>query len=442
MTYIETLSYLYSCAPAFHQVGSSAYKPGLERSEALDYLVGHPHRNYLTVHVAGTNGKGSVSHMLAAALREAKYRVGLYTSPHLVDFCERVRVNGKNIPKQYVVDFVDRHRIAIESLKPSFFEVTTNMAFEFFRHKKVDIAIVETGLGGRLDSTNIISPILCVITNVSMEHKQYLGNTLAQIASEKAGIIKAHTPVVIGEAPDSEILEVFRHKALSINAPLFLATEEQRLLHCKQLEDDRWEIHSPEFGYFLCDLKGAYQRKNVQTALTALHRLKSLRVKVPSKAVCDGLGRVTELTGMEGRWHTLQTHPFILCDTGHNPGAWELLTPQLQQKAASFMNLRMVVGIMGDKDVDAVLSLMPSDAVYYFTQATVNRALPARLLAEKGQACGLHGKCYDSVEEAVKAAMREAISDDMIFIGGSNFIVAEALPMFAAERASKKPVPE
>ena len=394
------------------------------------------------MHVAGTNGKGSVSHMLAAALRKAKYRVGLYTSPHLVDFCERVRVNGKKMPKQYVVDFVDRHRIAIESLKPSFFEVTTNMAFEFFRHKKVDIAIVETGLGGRLDSTNIISPILSVITNVSMEHKQYLGNTLAQIAKEKAGIIKPHTPVVIGEAPDPEILEVFLHKALSINAPVFLATEEQRLLHFKHIENDQWEIHSPEFGHFQCDLEGAYQRKNLQTALTALHQLKSLRVKVPSKAVWDGLSRVSALTGLEGRWQTLQSRPFILCDTGHNPGAWELLTPQLQQKAASFIHLRMVIGIMGDKDVDAVLSLMPSEAVYYFTQASVNRALPAQLLAEKGQAYGLQGKCYDSVKEAVQAAMDESISDDMIYIGGSNFIVGEALPMFASKSAPRKPAQE
>jgi dihydrofolate synthase/folylpolyglutamate synthase len=430
MTYIETFNYLYSCTPAFHQVGATAYKPGLERSITLDNLMGNPHQSYHTIHVAGTNGKGSVSHLLAAVLREAKYKVGLYTSPHLVDFCERIRVNGKKIPQQYVIDFVDRHRVTIEMLKPSFFEVTSCMAFEFFRHKKVNVAIIETGLGGRLDSTNIITPTLSIITNISKDHTQFLGDTLVQIAGEKAGIIKPDVPVVLGEAEDQEVCEVFLEKASQMRAPIFFAEEEQRHLYTRLQKDGKWEFHSPEYGQFTGELEGMVQKKNAQTVLTALRQLKEARIKVPQKAVQNAFGNVVESTGLMGRWQTLQTEPLMICDTGHNPGAWESLAQQLQQKAATHTRLRMVVGMMNDKDIDAVLSLMPANASYYFTQASINRALPASLFAEKARAHGLEGTCYDTVNEAVKAAMNDATPEDMIFIGGSSFVVAEALSLF------------
>jgi dihydrofolate synthase/folylpolyglutamate synthase len=393
--------------------------------------MGNPHRDYFSVHVAGTNGKGSVAHMLAAVLREAKYKVGLYTSPHLTDFCERIRVNGKKIPQQYVVDFVERHRLTIESMKPSFFELTSSMAFEFFRHKKVNVAIIEAGLGGRLDSTNIIRPKLSIITNISKEHTQYLGDTLIGIANEKAGIIKSNVPVVIGETVDQpEVIEIFLNKASEMQAPIFFAKDEQRLLNVRQQKSGKLEFHSPEFGRFVCDLEGLAQRLNVQTVLTALHQLKGLRVKVPAKAVREALGRVVELTGLEGRWQTLQKEPLVICDTGHNAGAWEYLTAQLLQKAASHMHLRMIIGVSNDKDIDTILPLMPSNALYYFTQASVGRALQVETLAAKARQYGLLGTMYHSVNETVEAAMKEALPEDLIFIGGSNFIVADALPLF------------
>jgi dihydrofolate synthase/folylpolyglutamate synthase len=423
---------LYSCTPAFHQVGKAAYKPGLDRSMALDNVMGNPHRGYHTIHVAGTNGKGSVSHMLAAVLREAKYKVGLYTSPHLVDFCERIRVNGKKIPQQYVVDFVERHRLAIESMKPSFFELTSCLAFEFFRHKKVDIAIIEAGLGGRLDSTNIIRPKLSIITNISKEHTQYLGDTLIQIAGEKAGIIKAHVPVVIGEAVNQpDVCDVFLNKADEMQSSVFFAEEEQRLLNVRQHKSGKTEFHSPEFGRFFCDLDGQVQRMNVQTVLTALHQLKEVRIKVPPKAVRGGMARIVELTGLTGRWQTLQKEPLVICDTGHNAGAWEHLTPQLLQKAASHTHLRMVIGMSNDKDIDTILPMMPPDAMYYLTQASTGRALPVETLETKARQYGLSGKSYLSVNDAVEAVMKEALPQDLIFIGGSNFIVADALPLYS-----------
>jgi dihydrofolate synthase/folylpolyglutamate synthase len=398
---------------------------------ALDNVMGNPHRGYHTIHVAGTNGKGSVSHMLAAVLREAKYKVGLYTSPHLVDFCERIRVNGKMIPRQYVVDFVERHRLAIESMKPSFFELTSCLAFEFFRHKKVDIAIIEAGLGGRLDSTNIIRPKLSIITNISKEHTQYLGDTLIQIANEKAGIIKAHVPVVIGEAVNQpDVCDVFLNKASEMQAPIFFAEEEQRLLNVRQQKNGKLEFHSPEFGRFVCDLEGLAQRMNVQTVLTALHQLKEVRIKVPPKAVRGGMGRIIEHTGLTGRWQTLQKEPLVICDTGHNAGAWEHLTPQLLQKAGLHTHLRMIIGMSNDKDVDSILPMMPTDATYYLTQASTGRALPIETLEAKARQYGLSGTSFHSVNDAVEAVMKEAQPQDLIFIGGSNFVVADALPLY------------
>ena len=427
MTYRETLGYL---SPSFQQVGADAYKPGLARSIVLDNEMQHPHRNYRTIHVAGTNGKGSVSHLLAAVLRNAGYKVGLYTSPHLVDFCERIRVNGKKIPKRYVVDFVEKYKPFIETQNPSFFELTTGLAFEFFRHKKVDFAIIEVGLGGRLDSTNIIDPVLSVITNISFDHTQYLGNTLAQIAYEKAGIIKPYIPVIIGETGDKEIQQVFIEKATAMKSPICFAEEENVLVSCKKQKNGEWEFISTDYGKCTGELKGLVQKQNARTVLTALRILETLRVKIPPKAVQEAFTHVTQLTGLTGRWQTIRTKPLIICDTGHNVSAWESLTIQLQQEAKHHQTLRIIMGFSNDKEIEPIIALLPENAVYYFTQASVSRALPVGQLAEKARSYHLQGKSYDTVKEAVHEAIKDSSPKDMIFIGGSTFVVADALPLF------------
>ena len=429
MTYEETLEYLYKRTFAFHQIGSKAYKPGLERSITLDTEMGRPHRNYQTIHVGGTNGKGSVAHLLAAILRESKYKVGLYTSPHLLDFGERIRVNGKKIPQKYVIDFVERYKSTINLLAPSFFELTSSMAFDYFRHKKVDYAVIEVGLGGRLDSTNIISPQLSIITNISLDHTQYLGHTLTQIASEKAGIIKQNVPVIIGEAKDENIRQIFLNKAKAMNSSIRFADEEHILLNSRRI-DNKWEYSSSDYGTFVGELEGPVQKQNTQTVLTALRTLKQLRVKITQKAVQKAFEKVTQLTGLMGRWQTLQSSPLVIGDTGHNVGAWEYLSKQLKEYAEKHSKLRMIIGMVDDKDIDALLSLMPSHGIYYFTQASVQRALPVSTIVEKAQKYQLTGKGYPTVPEAVKAALSDAKPDDLIFIGGSTFVVADAIPSF------------
>ncbi|MDR0844818.1 MAG: bifunctional folylpolyglutamate synthase/dihydrofolate synthase [Tannerella sp.] len=430
MTYEETLNYLYSCTPAFHQVGAVAYKPGLERSMALDDQMDNPHRSYQTIHVAGTNGKGSVAHLLAAILREANFKVGLYTSPHLVDFCERIRMNGRKMPKHYLVDFVKRHQSAINTIRPSFFELTSSLAFEFFRHKKVDIAVIETGLGGRLDSTNIIRPILSIITNISLDHTQYLGKTLNRIAEEKAGIIKPGVPVVIGEIQDKSVYQVFIDKAATMKSPVYFAEKEQTLINSKLGNDGKWAFTSSGYGYFTGELGGMAQLENAQTVLTAIRMLRRMGLKIPKKDVGYAFEHVIELTGLMGRWQTLQKKPLVICDTGHNEGAWEKLKLHLEQTAEHHPTLRMVVGMVSDKDIHAVLSLMPQKAVYYFTQASDSRALPVKKFAAMAQQHALTGNSYRTVAEAVQSALNDAQPDDLIFIGGSTFVVADAIPKF------------
>ncbi|MDR0794920.1 MAG: bifunctional folylpolyglutamate synthase/dihydrofolate synthase [Tannerella sp.] len=427
MTYKETLNYLM---PSFQKVGAHAYKPGLERSVELDSLIKYPHRDYLSIHVAGTNGKGSVSHLLAAILRNSKYKVGLYTSPHLLDFCERIRVNGKKISKRYVVDFVERHRPWIKTIEPSFFDLTTNLAFEYFRHKNVDFAVIETGMGGRLDSTNIIEPMLSIITNISLDHTQYIGETLSQIAYEKAGIIKANTPVIIGECIDNEVRTVFMEKAMAMNSPIIFAEQEKVLTSSKKKKTGDWEFKTVDYGSITGELKGAFQKQNAQTVLTALRLLENNRVKITPKGVKQAFEHVTQLTGLMGRWQTVFSKPLVICDTGHNVGAWEFLTNQIQQEAKRHRTLRIIVGMVGDKDVDSVLSLMPKNAVYYFTQASIPRAMPVNLFAGKAKQYQLQGKSYYTVLHAIKEAIRDSSSKDMIFIGGSTFVVADALPFF------------
>lgn len=392
----------------FQQVGGAAYKEGLENTLTLDAHFGHPHRRYRTIHVAGTNGKGSCSHTLAAVLQEAGYKVGLYTSPHLVDFRERIRVNGVPVPEEYVIRFVEEERSFFEPLHPSFFELTTAMAFRYFADERVDVAVVEVGLGGRLDCTNIIRPDLCVITNISFDHVQFLGNTLEKIAREKAGIIKRGVPVVIGETTP-ETRPVFEAKAKETDAPIYFAED------C-----DREDYPDIEF-----ELKGLYQKKNKQTLLTALPLLKEAGYHIDEQAVRSGFAHVTSLTGLMGRWQKLQNSPTLVCDTGHNVGGIRYIVEQLKEE--KYRRLHIVMGMVNDKDVRGVLGLMPKKAVYYFTQASVKRAMPAGRLKELGLEAGLRGECYADVPAAVRAAQKESLPEDFIFVGGSSFIVADLL---------------
>lgn len=408
MDYQNTLSYLYNCIPMFQHVGSSAYKEGLENTYVLDEHFGHPHRNFHCIHVGGTNGKGSCSHTLAAILQEAGYKVGLYTSPHLVDFRERIRVNGKMIPESYVVRFVESERAFFEPLHPSFFELTTAMAFRYFAEEDVDVAVIEVGLGGRLDCTNIIRPDLCLITNISFDHTQFLGDTLEKIAMEKAGIIKSGIPVIIGETTP-ETKPVFIRKANETGAPIFFAEEDT-------------EDYYPGLD---CELKGTYQAKNTRTLLSAIRQLQKAGYKLDEQAVRSGFAHVCELTGLRGRWQKLQDSPTLICDTGHNVGGITYIVEQLKQQ--SYRKLHIVIGMVNDKDIRGVLALLPQNAEYYFTKASVKRALPEQELALLATGIGLCGKCYPDVPSAVRAAQGKSLPEDFIFVGGSNFIVADLL---------------
>lgn len=408
MDYQSTLLYLYNSVPMFQQVGSSAYKEGLENTLALDEHFGHPHRNFRSIHIGGTNGKGSCSHTLAAVLQEAGYRVGLYTSPHLVDFRERIRVNGQAIPEDYVVRFVAKEREFFEPLHPSFFELTTAMAFRYFADQQVDVAVIEVGLGGRLDCTNIIDPDLCIITNISFDHTQFLGDTLERIAQEKAGIIKNGIPVVIGETTP-ETKPVFVKKALEADAPIFFAEENEK----------------DEYPGLEIELKGLYQVKNTRTLLTAIPLLEKAGYKLSEHAVRSGFAHVTELTGLMGRWQKLQDAPTLICDTGHNVGGITYIAEQLKQQ--SYRKLHMVIGMVNDKDIRGVLTLLPDDAEYYFTKASVKRAMPEAELSQLAAEAGLYGTCYSDVASAVRAAQEKSLPEDFIFVGGSSFIVADLL---------------
>ena len=411
MDYQDTLAYLYNSVPMFQQVGGAAYKEGLENTLELDAHLGHPHRRFRTIHVAGTNGKGSCSHTLAAILQEAGYRTGLYTSPHLLDFRERIRINGKPIPQEYVVNFVARERPFFEPLHPSFFELTTAMAFRYFADEAVDVAVIEVGMGGRLDCTNIIRPDLCLITNISPDHTQFLGHTLAQIAAEKAGIIKPGIPVVIGETTP-ETRPVFLHKAQEAGAPIYFAEEEKA----------NKQADYPGLDF---ELKGIYQEKNLRALLTALPLLIQAGYKLDDRAVRNGFAHVVELTGLMGRWQKLHDRPTVVCDTGHNVGGIRYIVQQLEQQ--TFRTLRIVIGMVNDKDINGVLALLPRNATYYFTRASVKRALPEQELAALARQAGLAGNCYPDVPTAVRTAQKESLPEDFIFVGGSNFIVADLL---------------
>ena len=414
MTYQETIEYLFNSTPLFQNVGKDAYKEGLENTLKLDEYFGYPHRTFKTIHVAGTNGKGSCSHTLAAILQSAGYKVGLYTSPHLVDFRERIRVNGEVISKEYVIDFVEQHRSFFEPLHPSFFELTTAMAFNWFAMQKVDVAVIEVGLGGRLDCTNIISPDLCVITNISFDHIQFLGDTLAKIASEKAGIIKPKIPVVIGEIhPETE--SVFINKSDLESAPIHFAQRESSVQKAIFTPEGGITYHTTEYPLLKGQLGGYCQVKNTQTILTAVRILQEKGYHIEKEHVYQGFAEVCLLTGLMGRWQILQEQPKMICDTGHNKAGIEYIVKQLS--AQVYRQLRIILGMVNDKDISGVLAMLPKEATFYFTKASVSRALSEEKVKELAQQAGLQGNTYPNVDEAVQAACSEAHPDDLIFLG-------------------------
>lgn len=428
MTYEETIQYLFNSAPLFQHVGGAAYKEGLSTTHILDAHFNHPHNQYKTIHIAGTNGKGSCAHTIAAILQHTGLKVGLYTSPHLVDFRERIRINGEMMPQQYVIDFVEEERSFFEPLHPSFFELTTALAFKYFAEQHVDVAVIEVGLGGRLDCTNIISPILSVITNISFDHTQFLGNTLAQIASEKAGIIKHKVPVIIGECY-AETRSVFEHKAHEVEAPILFAEDNKEVLSSvfSDLYGHKLRHYTTRsFGDIYGELTGECQIKNANTILCALHSLSKI-FSVTHEDITYAFEHVCEMTGLRGRWQILQEHPTIICDTGHNTGGWQYLAHQLAQIATSGNKLHIVFGMASDKDIERVMSTLPHEACYYWTKASVKRATSEQTIANIATKYDLHGKTYSNVAKAYEAAVNNASTNDYIYVGGSSFIVADLL---------------
>lgn len=424
MNYRETVEYLFNSTPVFEHVGASAYKEGLSNSLALDAHFGHPHRKFKSIHIAGTNGKGSCSHSIASVLQSAGYKVGLYTSPHLIDFRERIKVNGVCISEQAVVDFVEHERAFFEPLHPSFFELTTALAFKYFAEQNVDFAVVEVGLGGRLDCTNIITPILSIITNISLDHTQFLGDTLEKIAREKAGIIKRSVPVVIGEST-KQTRQVFQNQADKQEAPITFAEDAFRVCDSISFAGQLIVYRTPNNGELQSDLGGVYQRKNMNTVLCALDQLRKMGILKGEECVRDGLAHVCECTGLMGRWQQIQSNPTVICDTGHNVGGWEYLSKQLNDLRCR--QLRIVFGMVDDKDIDTVMSLLPASAQYYFTRATTQRAIPAQHVKEISLRFKLQGETFPTVAEAYQQALEDADKDDFIFVGGSSYIVADFL---------------
>lgn len=430
MNYRETIDYLMSALPMYQRIGAAAYKATLDTSRALDLYDGSPHAEYPTVHVGGTNGKGSVAHMLASVLMAAGYKTGLFTSPHLLDFRERIRVNGEKVSQEFVAEYISSRKDFFDEIQPSFFEMSAAMAFSYFAQEEVDIAIIEVGMGGRLDSTNIIQPALSVITNIGFDHMLYLGETLRAIASEKAGIIKSNTPLVIGSMPQ-EAKRVCIEKARSVSAPFQVSSE---LWSCQNSDttvgvQKLSYVHNPSGDLLTVetDLLGNVQRENIPVALCAVDYLKQLGFAISQPALLKGLRSVRERTQLRGRWEHLSNSPCVICDTGHNQDGIRRIVEQLEGIEKN--TLHAVVGFVNDKDVSNLLALLPRDATYYFTQASVPRALEVEKLAEEAHTVGLNGQPYPTVQEAVKQALAAASPSDLVFIGGSTFVVADALTM-------------
>lgn len=431
MNYTQTLDYLFASRPSFQQVGADAYKPGLERITEFCRHLGNPHRNYFTIHVAGTNGKGSVSHILASVLQQAGYRVGLYTSPHLKDFRERIRVDGEMIPKQKVVNFVDRNLRKMEELELSFFEVTTAMAFDYFAYSDVEVAVVETGLGGRLDATNIITPLLSVITNIGLDHTSLLGDSLAQIATEKAGIIKKSIPVLIGQSSEAYDSVIEQRAAEMKSAVVYAEKEFECIMHSGEECGQRVVLKRANDGYMFdlkLDLCGDYQYKNLLTAVAAINFLHdSSPLTISRRALVEGVVSVVASTSLAGRWQVLQCEPLVVCDTGHNAHGMREVAEGLRSLVQRVGRLVCVIGFSADKDIDEMLQLLPKEAYYIFTQASSERAADAAVLAEKASAVGLRCEAVKGVADAFAKAKSEAAQSDAVFVGGSNFVVAEVL---------------
>ena len=423
MNYSETIHYLFNVTPLFQNLGAGAYKPGLRTTETLDEHFEHPHHRFRSIHVAGTNGKGSCSHTIAAILQAAGYKVGLFTSPHLLDFRERIRINGIMIPEQYVIDFVEKEKSFFEPLHPSFFEITTAMAFKYFAEEHVDVAVIEVGLGGRLDCTNIIKPELSIITNISFDHQQFLGNTLTEIAGEKAGIIKRDIPVIIGETvPETRL--VFKEKAKTVDTRIIFA-EDAPIVLKSFVNGKNFRVYNTTiYGEIFGALTGDCQDKNTNTILTAITHLDCF--KIPLQAILRGFAEVCETTGLMGRWQYIQKNPTVVCDTGHNMGGWKYLGERLT-KISKEQTLRIVFGMANDKDVDGVLEILPKTAQYYWAHASIDRALTESQLEGIAAKYALRGKKFTTVEAAYKQALLEASANDFIFVGGSNFVVSDLL---------------
>lgn len=429
MNYKETTDWLFSQLPMFHRVGKSAYKADLGTSQTLDKHFGFPHRNFFSIHVAGTNGKGSVSNMLAAVLRQSGYRVGLYTSPHLVDFRERIRVNGEMIPKKEVVSFVEANKALFEELKPSFFEMTVALAFDYFSRMDIQVAIVEAGLGGRLDSTNIIDPVISVITNISFDHMDLLGDTLQKIAVEKAGIIKPGIPVVVGEK-DRDTRKIFEDKAEEVGAPVYFANDFFQVPFSILSNETRQYFQvmkgrKSAYPELYSDLLGFVQRKNLPVVLEVLELLKMKEWNITDDHLYEGLSKVKALTGFSGRWEIISQNPKTIIDTGHNVDGIRQVVYQIE--TTRFKNLHIVYGAVNDKEINKILQVLPTSAKYYFTMASIPRALDVKVLAAKAAFYGLQGSIYPTVDEALASARKSAASGDLVVVTGSTYVVAEAI---------------
>ena len=428
--YLETVSFLFKQLPMFQRVGNQAFKKDLSNTLAIAKQLGNPHKKFKSIHVGGTNGKGSTSHIIAGILQAHGFRVGMYTSPHYRDFRERIKINGKFIPKKYVIDFVKQHHTAFAEIQPSFFEWTVGLAFDYFAAQKVDIAIIEVGLGGRLDSTNIITPLLSVITNISLDHTQYLGDTLPLIAGEKAGIIKENIPVIIGEThPDTK--PVFDKKAASVGTKIRYADKDFKS-KVKNILPNHQIFQIAEQNQILFDelslnLIGDYQQKNLNTALAAIQELPAVfpNFKLKESKVREGLSNLQSLTKIMGRWQKLGEKPLIIADSGHNEGGLNITMNQLAK--IEYQQLHFVLGAVNDKNISKMLSMLPKEAKYYFAKAAIPRGLDAQVLQDEATNFGLTGKIYSSVKNALRAAKRAASEKDMIFVGGSTFVVAEII---------------
>ena len=426
--YREVLDYLYSQLPMYQRSGSAAYKADLENTLKLDQYFHHPHKKYKTIHIAGTNGKGSVSHMLASVFQEAGFKTGLYTSPHLKDFRERIKINGRPVPENYVLKFINRHYFIFSKIKPSFFEMTAALAFQYFADEKIDLAIIETGLGGRLDSTNIIHPVCSVITNIGMDHTQFLGNSLTEIAGEKAGIIKDRIPVVIGKSqPETE--PAFRKEALKHHSDIFFADRHFAIAYSlfTPAGNQLFNVHKDDRPWLTnleIDLSGMYQKENVITVLQTIEAIKNTS-PVSTLAIQEGLKNVIANTGLHGRWEVLSHHPLTVCDTGHNTEAFAWILDQINN--TPWKKLYMVLGFVSDKHYREILGMLPRNAFYYFTQAHIPRALPVKELYHEATQYGLEGMPVGTVKQAYSQARQAAGKKDLIFVGGSTFVVAEVL---------------